>query len=292
MINKFHTWLVVLMLVLVSCLPEESFLVNNVTTETQTPTFLIESSTMTSLPSVTPSSTLTPSEVQELITKVTTSDEICSFPCWSGIIPGKTYWSDISNFLESFARVRKNSPSQPSGYTILVPNLVNPPPENEDWFATIYLDDNDVVKYIEGNRKKISIDQLMSKYGIPDEIKLFILGVLPSDKVEKFRFVFSYKKQGFLIIYDGEAENKNLLNICLSNITDDPSFWIWNSEDDSAFAIITEDKLYSSFWNNWSQYQEISIATKGEVTLDSFYETYTNPANIDVCFQVPSPSFP
>lgn len=292
MINKFYIWLVVLTLVLVSCLPEESSLVNNITTETQTLTFVIESSTATPLPSITPPPTLTPSEAQELITKITTSDEICAFPCWAGIVSGKTYWKDISVFLESFARVKKHSPSQPSGYTILVPNLVNPSPENEDWFATVYLDDNDMVKYIEGNRKKISIAQLMNRYGIPNEIKLFILGVLPSDKVEKFQFVFSYKKHGFLIIYDGEAENKKILDICLSNIIDDPSFWVWNPEDNSAFAIITEDKLYSSFWDYWPQYQEISIATKGEITVDSFYETYTNPANADVCFQIPSPSFP
>jgi hypothetical protein len=299
MVNRIYFWATVLALTLTACSQIIPFAVNTVTSvpdapsETQTPAFVVELSTITPSPSATssPYPTLISSEAQELIDKIIASDEICSFPCWAGIIPGKTHWSEIHSFLESFAKVRKHSPSQPRGYTIFVP-APNTPPDNEAWFATIYLDNNNVFKYVEGNRKRISIDQLFNRYGKPDEINLFILGVLPSDNVDEFRFVFSYKKQGFLMLYEGETANKHLLDICPLGITDDPGFWIWNPDDADAFVTITEDKAYSSFWDYWSQYQKIATATKGEVTADSFYETYSNSANANVCFQIPSPSIP
>jgi hypothetical protein len=299
MVNRVYFWATVVALTLTACAKTNPSIVNTGTalpvtvTETQTPASVTELSTVTPLPSATssPYSTLIPSKAEALIEKIVTSDEICSFPCWAGIVPGKTRWSDIHSFLGSFAKVRKHSPSQPRGYTVFVP-APNTPPDNEVWFATIYLDDNNVVKYVEGNRKRISIDQLLNRYGQPDEINLFILGVLPSDPVEEFRLVISYKEQGFLMIYEGETTNQRLLDICPLGITEDPGFWIWNPEDANAFVTITEDKSYSSFWDYWPQYQDITIATKGEVTVDSFYETYSNSANTDLCFRVSSPSFP
>lgn len=292
-------WAIILIFSLLSCIQANTPSGVNITPlpstaiKTQSPSPTNSSlSTLPPLPTPSPYPTLNSNEAERLVDTIVTTDKICVFPCWAGIIPGKTKWSEKQSFFESFAKVQKHSPLQPSGYTIQVSGSNMLPDQQNLWFSTIYLNNNDVVLYVEGNSRKISIDQLLQKYGKPDGINLFILGVLPADKFEEVRFVFTYKVEGFLMIYDGKTTNQQFLEICPLHISEDPGFWIWDPADASAFTVITEDKAYSSFWDYWPQYQEIAVATKGKVTVDSFYETYSNSANANVCFQVLSPSFP
>lgn len=260
---------------------------------TQTATATHISPTLTDAPipaTTTPHPTLALSEVSQFIDMLASTDEICLFPCWGGIIPGETNWNDVQSFLESFAKVRRHSPSSPEGFAVDVP-LPDRYPDDLLWLS-IFLDEKNTVKYIRGWRYDLFIDQLFRRYGKPEEVYLYILGVLPSDGVEEFGFLFSYNTQGFFLTYTGKTPNQPLLNICPSDLDDGPYFWLWDPLDNEAMNRIVNGGPDYYFYGDWSQYQEIAIATKGEVTADSFYETYSNPANANVCFQIPSPSIP
>ena len=255
----------------------------------QTATFIHPTSTTTVVSAtITPHPTLAPSETADFIDKLASTDEICSFPCWGGIVPGKTNWSDVQSFLESFAKVIKHSPSSPNGYAVYIP-LSKQYPTDLLWLS-IYVDENKVIKYMNGLRYNLPINQLFDKYGKPEQIYLFILGVLPSDNIEQFEFVISYEKQGFFVAYSGETKNQSDLEICPSSINTNPYFWLWNPQDGEAMSTIVNGGSAYRFHDDWPKYQEISIATGCSVTTEWFYETYSDSANINTCVHVPSPS--
>jgi hypothetical protein len=237
---------------------------------------------------ITPHPTLSPSEVTQFIDKLASTDEICLLPCWGGIIPGETNWNDVQSFLESFAKVRRHSPSSPKGFAVDVP-LPDRYPDDLLWLS-IFLDEKDTVKYIRGWRYNLFVDQLFRTYGKPEQIHLYILGVLPSDNVEEFTFLFSYRSRGFFLTYTGKTLNQSFLEICPSSIIEGPYFWLWDPQDNEAMNTIVNSGPDYYFYGDWPQYQEIAIATKGEVTVDLFYEMYSTSSSM--CFRVPSPSFP
>lgn len=257
---------------------------------TETAAFIRPTTTnAVSLATVTPYPTLMSSSITQYVDDLVSTNEICLFPCWGGIIPGKTNWGSISAFLASFAEVSKHSPSSPKGYAVYIP-LSNQYADDLLWLS-IYLDEKDNVKYMNGWRYRLSIDQLQNQYGKPSQVYLFVLGVLPSDNVEKFNFILSYQEQGFFVVYSGATQNQANLKICPSKINNGPYFWLWDPQDHEAMSTIVGGSSYR-FPYDWSRYQEIAVATKDKITVDSFYETYSNPANTNVCFQVHSPSFP
>lgn len=233
--------------------------------------------------------TVAPSEVAKFINNLA-SDEICSFPCWAGIIPGKTNWNNIYAFLVSFAKVSKHSSLSPDGYAIYIP-LANHYPNDSLWFS-IYLDNTSVVQYINGWRYGLPIYQLLTEYGKPEQVYLFILGVLPSDNMEEIRIMLSYKSQGFFVIYQGETRNLDYLEICPSDFNETSYFWLWSPQDNDAMSVIVNGGSSYRFPGNWQNYREISDSAGGNITVDSFYELYSNPANTHACFQVPSINIP
>jgi hypothetical protein len=258
---------------------------------TITATIIHPTLTQTIVPvNVTPYSTVIPSEIAQFIDKLVSMDEVCSFPCWAGVVPGKTNWSDIYAFLASFAQVSKHSPLSPDGYAIYIP-LSNRYPDDLLWLS-IYLDKNSVVKYINGWRYNSPIDLILKKYGKPEQVYLFVLGVLPSDSTEQIRIVLSYKSQGFLILYEGETRNQANLEICSSNFKENSYFWLWSPQDSEAMATIVNGGSSYRFPGKWQNYQEITGATSNNITVDLFYETYSDPASLDACFQVPSMNIP
>ncbi len=259
--------------------------------QTETATLIHPIPTDTVIPAtITPYPTLAPSEVTPFIEKLASTDEICLFPCWGGVIPGETNWNDVQSFLESFAKARRHSPSSPKGFAVDVP-LPDRYPDDLLWLS-IFLDEKDTVKYIRGWRYNLLVDQLFRTYGKPEQIHLYILGVLPSDGVEEFTFLFSYRSQGFFLSFTGKTPNQPSLEICPSRIIEGPYFWLWDPKDNEAMNIIVSGGPDYYFYGDWPKYQEIAIVTNGEVTVDTFYETYSNPANVTVCFRTPSPSFP
>jgi hypothetical protein len=61
--------------------------------------------TAIAVPSYTLAPTLTVGERESLITQLLTKDYQCTLPCWGGIEPGVTVWSDAETVLESFAQI-------------------------------------------------------------------------------------------------------------------------------------------------------------------------------------------
>lgn|GEM_PF-2813838 len=254
----------------------------------QTATVMHPTPTHTVVPAtLTPYPTLIPSDVTRFIDKLASTDQICLFPCWGGILPGETNWNDIQAFLESFAKVRKHSPSSPRGYAVDIPLSDSYP--NDLLLLSIFLEENDIVKYIVGWRYNLSIAQLLKTYGEPEEVYLYILGVLPSDTVEEFRLLVSYKTKGFFIVYIGDTQNQPSLDICLSHINAGPYFWLWNPKDNDAMNTIVNGGSAYYFYGDWSKFQEISIATSNSFNTEWFYKTYSDLENINTCLQVPSP---
>jgi len=255
-------------------------------TQTRTP-FPSHTSTINE-PTFTPGPTLTATETNDLINRINSPDGICSLPCWAGITPGKSHWNDVFSFLDSFSKIRKHSLSQPKGYTLFV-STSETSIDDEIWFATIYLDENSIVEFLNGNGIRISISELLTKYGKPDEIRLFILGVLPEDKIEEFSLLIIYREMGFFLVFESETTNQPMLDICPPLAKIGSNFWTWNVANANAFTTINTKKSYSSYWDSWEEYKEISIATNGRITVDSFFDTYSVPDSDNLCFQVQSP---
>jgi hypothetical protein len=267
--------------------PTQTF---TVVEHTSTNTAIPPTHTSTVAPSTqTPFPTLANSEVPQFINNLASTDELCLFPCWGGIVPGITYWYQVQPFLPSISDISRHSPSSPRGFDVNIP-LPKQFPHNYLWI-TFYTDKNESVKYITGWRYNLTIDQVLQKYGKPDQVYLHIIGVLPSDNMEVYDLILSYEKKGFFLQYSGEIKNQPSLKLCPLNIKT-PSFWLWDPQDKEAMSTIvngTSDYRFPGLPDTWQKYKEIEEITKGDMTLDKFFKIYSNDNSVDKCFSVNSP---
>ena len=235
---------------------------------------------------LTPLPTLLPEDAQELVLKLLETNGDCQLPCWWGwIIPGKTKWEDVNRFLQTFAtNVRlngeKNGLQLWSAY-FKVPDTVQ---LSEELIASIDVQNGIVEQLLVG--QLYTLTDLLQENGKPNDVLLEI----SDDTFEEFspwgRFtlVLFWREKGILAVYQGRIEKTELLNLCMNKIDKTaPSFWLWDPLKEKTMEEVGGELLFGTppFLPEFYSLQEVI-----GIDVEAFYQTYSAPNNINICFQI------
>lgn len=270
--KKYFFIFVLLIFVFVGCVPENEVLHENIATPTiikiipsSTPTLIMPTPTIF----LSPLPTLT--EI-ESIKKIYGLGFECDKPCWWGIIPGVSTWTETKQFIEQFYgymgdiidRTDKQGIKDES-YSVYRWYLNNPIP-GTDYAPFIGFEvQNNIVSAIHIPHEFVwqffPVHKLFEKYGKPDKIlmdieDLFRIYVLYEDKHIMTRYSFSI------------TDTRKPLNICLSDNYPEGPMFLW--------APNTKWNLTIDSWKPLEQFSELRVG--------DFYEKFIDKSN--QCFEL------
>ena len=253
----------------------------------------------TQVPTATPTTTITPTPLptlppDEAVAKVLSllqdnQNPDCLLPCWWGAFPGKTKWTEIHPYLASFALKIVAFPE----YSVIGTKFSVP--ESMDYLEELNIgygiDGLDVITEI--SVASLNIDgydpqTMMTLYGTPDEVWLKTFsGVLPGN-VLPFQLIIVYQGQGISFRYYVDASSDGeTVSVCFEPGTVEterpdlfpvgPRIHLWQpgqTKTIDEIAGIPDEKYYP-------------LEEKTDLTLQTFYEKFTNP-NERPCIETPS----
>ncbi|MDH5507455.1 MAG: hypothetical protein OEZ02_09555, partial [Anaerolineae bacterium] len=185
------------------------------------------------------------------------------------------------HFLASFAMRIKVL--EKGSYSILVEAL---DPE-EGWKLRYFtvIEENGVVSAISvGNLGNFSLSRILQTHGQPAEVRIWAVSSISLYPMARFTLHLFYPDQGIYVIYAGETNKEEPLKICPANFTfhGNGGLVLWSPLEQKTFEDIGEINPLSDL-----TYSLIEEATNFSV--ETFYETYKDPANQSVCFEMPDP---
>lgn len=144
----------------------------------------------------------------------------CDLPCWWGITPGLTAWSEARQFLEQFSIIERASSSmsmQPdsTAYVAFFPN-----PDTDDSNGALLTVADGIVQTIridpETSRFGFTLDRLLSAYGTPSSV-LVRRATSYSQDYLSFTVVLLYQDEHFLAQFHFSApKSESPLRPCLA----------------------------------------------------------------------------
>lgn len=216
----------------------------------------------------------------------------CRLPCFWGITPGKTPWSEAQHFLEAFAQVKYHElPDEPFsvGSVLFFVSEEVSFTGLEHW----YIIRDGIVESIEaplplGDFDAYSLSTFLETYGPPEEVWISTYsteykGFLP------FLTILFYPQQGILAGYgpsvtyisDGKVWG------CRNDITPS-SFGLWSPEHTMTFEEAA-DQYRLQLHEEGVLFLPLSEAT--DMDEEGFYQTFKDP-NADTCIQTPMELWP
>lgn len=249
-------------------------LAKGVTTQTPTPKMA------TATPPPVPMLSFSPAEKEQLIDQILTQEYQCKLPCFAGITPGVTLWSDARSFLEQVSE--KIYPSGTSStYSI----------EIQQGSVVDFYIPRDKVEFIMAPRKQYPVDELLHAYGEPDEIYIYILDALPVDSTVSY-IVHLFYKMGLAVQYYGEAAKGPVVSVCFTEKDGesiDAFFWLWDGDLKISFEDVYRDYV-SKFYQPEVSLGYYQLADLSDLTVHEFYETYRNQSK-GGCLELKNPHF-
>lgn len=273
-------------LFLCACQPEDTFQtpIPYADTPTHTPSVTVEPNTEPEVlpePSLTPLPSLSVIEAQSIIQELLVSDPQCDLPCWWGIEPGLTTWSEGYQFLIQFANIDRmfESIGNYYEYDVLVDGEMVTRRQlrmllelsNDDRVIVAFEGSNDGIDWIEVFITDNSIEDyhfhnLLEKYGTPDEVLLNFRGSL--DGIAPFDIYLYYKDKGFLAEYNWNADiTEEFIYGC--PLPTSPWLWLWSEGNTWA-----EELLNRELTEPHIPFKYLEEATGMDP--NAFYEVFTN----------------
>ncbi len=174
-------------------------------------------------PTMTPIPTLPPDQAQEMVVDLLKNNAGCELPCYWGITPGETSWQEAYNFLASFAeriehRVVDVSAPDGSEQSITVIGVHNTIPGYDEPVSSGYQVTNGIIGKISasgsGTELRYQLHQVLDRYGLPDEVLLFLTDVSHGGGPWFSIYIF-YEEIGVTLFYSAAAQMKgNSLEVC------------------------------------------------------------------------------
>jgi hypothetical protein len=266
-------------------------------TQTATPT-----ATFTAPPSWTPLPTLD-NQDSFLDFVAFTENNICRFPCWAGIVPGKTNWNEAVFTLqpmESVAKIKTYLDIEGlfgkenvitwslSGDEVTINGDVGAIIANQNVINLISMNvegssmpSADVPSHTLPLPKRFNLQSVLGEYGVPSMVFLYTFihyeqGPLP------FSVLLVYPENHFYIIYQRDAElSGNTVVAC------DSDFYLELAVVDSKDKLISVDAIASTpetkgiGIENWKSVEQVL-----NISAEKFHEIYStsNPG----CISFPS----
>lgn len=217
----------------------------------------------------------------------------CKLPCWWGITPGETEWSMARPFLAQFATGfyqgdLKYHVEQGVRYPITYVG-VSYDVNGEPYAGTLFYLKSNIIESIQtdsiGTDINYRLHQLLSAYGQPDQVLLFIAHVpidpLPANLVLIYGDFLAY----YELRVDKRDEQGNLW-ICPTAIG--PRLWMWSPENKPTKEAIREFTLGADPPRS-RQLQSIEKVTN--LTVNAFYELFKEFKHNN-CVQTPESIWP
>ena len=178
-------------------------------------------------PTWTPLPTLTEQQSMEMVNDLLANNAGCQLPCWWGITPGETQWTDAVHFFNSFARVNLEFESSRLENGVWYPyarykvqyNITSPLSG-----GLIIGTENGIVSWIDVDISTshfgFQLHQILAKYGKPDLVSIWTMEDAPFRPLP-FVLVLYYQDLNTLAVYYFDAALKNdVLISCPSSNSD------------------------------------------------------------------------
>ena len=242
-----------------------------------TPTITIPALTRTPLP------TLPPEDAQKLALKMWKTNGGCLFPCWLGIIPGKTtgdeVYASFSGYADRIEGDKKN------GYDVTLKFPDSPHREIGELTAWIILEDG-IVDRIQ-SPEDLSLSEVLSIYGPPSEVRILAISYSTIDPIGRFTLVLFYKDKGFIAIYDGTNERTRMIHVCPDHIQGPQQVWlIWTPDEKKTFSGVGSLIYLISPYPPPSEADYIPLEQLTGLDVQGFYERYRHAENGSICMEM------
>ena len=226
---------------------------------------------LTAIATQAPISTLSVAESNELIKELILRNGGCRLPCFWGITPGITEWSEAKNFLATFAEIREGK-----FYSIKIQD----PEYHQVNLIEFTVQDGIVVEVVAGLpiTRNFTIDKLLTNYGKPDGIYLLTYKNSPASPIPAF-LALNYQHQGILVEYEFASEkiNDNEFLICSQPLG--PNMWLRSSQETLTDLDINQSVLGAEPSYTLRKIDEIS-----NISIDEFFNDFKGSS---ACFITP-----
>jgi hypothetical protein len=252
---------------------------------------IVGTPTNTSVPSQALSSTLSLEQKEEILTNLYENNEVCQLPCYLGIMPGESSWTDTSSFLDSVGEIKG------PGGTDKVPNygVIFDVDGAIGAISPIIWVKDDLVMAISINSRWVSaefdysLSGILSSFGVPEEV--WIRPIFDASDHQPFYYlVLMYQSKGINVELAGNIENQNgNLVICPQDIfsrhTYPPRLFLWNPKEQVEFNNFGKELIDSDLGWVIEEYRLIQDVSVDDLTNMRFYEIYSDP-NTKHCINV------
>ena len=206
---------------------------------------MIPSIQVTTLPSPTkfptptktqaPTSTFSPEEIQAQIAELLETNGGCDFPCWWGLMPGKTRFDDAQRFIEPLSISSGIWDTDPRIFyaSIPVPNT-----DDIDEVLSLLMLKEDVhsdrITALHVGGYYFPMTKILNMFGEPSEVYYSSPLMFPSNRVSIELYLF-FPENGIVVLLPSETispDPNNTIRICDLDTQFDPHDWIgfifWN----------------------------------------------------------------
>jgi hypothetical protein len=260
----------------------------------------IDTSTLPpSTPSATPVPTLTAKERQNTFLEFLRTNAGCKLPCWWGVIPGKTNWSEVEKLLNHMG-VNIFSFPQPDGTILNSPGDFDF--EDNIQYIFGFTEKNNIVEDIylrsigdsnpvgfQSALESYSPRQVMADYGAPSRVWMYTDSMDYGERTG-YSLWLAYDNLGFLIRYEGFVQQRDqpIYRICprFDQGMDIQEIGIVLQSPDNPRPLEKRDPLYSEK----VQYTHTLEDATG-LTVDEFYKLFTQDKK-PACFDTPKNIWP
>jgi hypothetical protein len=268
----------VLLFSIVSCKQNDDSAINEIKTSPPTKVVLLPSATST----LVAESTKTPIlDTKEFTVELIETNNGCKLPCWWGITPNQTKWSEVKSFLDSFSII--NTRKTPDWFVYLVRSPIDEEISSVREIWSTFGVQDDFIKVIEivaFNEKTYYLNNFLQSTGKPDAI---LISSYSSDAgigkdAVPLSIALYYPKLGILALYSSRASTSgNTITACFEA---GPHLFLWSPNSSGKYAI--EDFLS---WDK-ENIPHLSIEKSTNLTIETFYEKYSNTKG-ELCLQTP-----
>jgi len=273
-------------------------------TNTSTPTLEIR-------PSPTALPTLSPDNARQEVIRLLQEDSVCKFPCFWGLLPGETSFSDAMNRLNTFSAIgiSDSNPMDEMGYA----RIEVPIDSNENILGIEFeiRGKNDILQWMVVNiglvtkqrplsqvfdkmlfeqlASRLGLPQVLLTYGQPSDVKIFTYSAVPLGTTHEFKLLLLYPEQGFIVeyiapagVYIQEGKPNQMIGCFADGYV---HFWSWQpSNEITVDDIISQTNGIYLYSYMYEKYRSIGDVT--ELSLEEFYTKFAQ-ADDRQCLMTP-----
>jgi hypothetical protein len=251
------------------------------------------------VPTPLPLPTLEAETAYTTLAEIIQGDANCALPCWLGISPGKSSFSDAVNILSQFSAIAITEFSSRWAYikviypTYYMTTLVYPANHGRvDHIVvdtSLNQDANGKVVYTDSLFREVwqkySLAELFAQYGAPEKIFLDTT-LITADPGSRYLYVLwvVYPQQGFLIRYEGENSRVGE-NVRICPLQSRITMTLWDPETSTYEKYIEGDMAMGTSLGP----QPIESVT--DFDIETFYEIFKG-GGFEACFETPVSIWP